>query len=371
MSQDAPGRSWASSIAPHWRTPMTVPVMMRNVVYALIPAIVAHAWFFGIGMVVNCLIAAATAVLTEAAALWLRGRPIKPFVLDFSAVVTGILIAMCLPPLTPWWVTVIATFFAIAIAKHAYGGLGFNVFNPAMAGLAVVLISFPEAMSFYTSPDIGDLDYPPPTALVTLHYTLTGTLPDAMQIDALSRATPLDLVKTDLGMMRTMNEIGTSPLFGDLGGRGWEWIANFIALGGFWLLFRNIIRWQAPVAMLGALAAMASLGYIVDAETNAGPAFHVFSGGAMLCAFFIATDPVSGTTTNSGRLIFGAGIGILTYLIRTWGSYPDGIAFAVLLMNMAAPLIDRLTRPRIYGRGAPRRGDDGHDDGHDDGEGPP
>ncbi len=343
--------SFASSIAPHWRAPMTVPIMMRNVIFALTPAMFAHAWFFGIGILINFLIACVVAIATEAVALWLRDKPIKLYVSDYSAVVTAMLIAFCLPSLTPWWVTAIASCFAIGIVKHLYGGLGYNVFNPAMAGYAVVLISFPEAMSFWTSPDIGDLDYPPPSALLTLQYVLTGALPDSLTMDAISRATPLDLVKTELGMMRTMGEIKTSPLFGDLGGRGWEWIGNFIAIGGFWLLFRNIIRWQIPVAMLGALGIMATLGYIVDSATNAAPGFHLFSGGAMLCAFFIATDPVSGATTNAGRIVFGAGIGILVYAIRTWGSYSDGVAFAVLLMNMSAPLIDRLTRPRIYGRG--------------------
>ena len=345
--------SFASGIAPHWRTPMTVPVMMRNVTLSLTPALIAHAWYFGIGIIYNLSIGIAVALVTEAGALWLRGAPLRPFMRDYSAIVTALLIAFCLPPLTPWWVTAVACAFAIGIAKHAYGGLGYNVFNPAMAGLAVVLVSFPEAMSFYTSPDIGDLDYPPPDAWLTLQYTLTGRLPDGLTLDAISRATPLDLVQTELGMMRTLGEISVNPLFGDLGGRGWEWIANFIALGGFWLLFRNIIRWQAPIAMLGALAVCASLGYITDSATHAGPALHIFAGGTMLCAFFIVTDPVSGTTTNTGRLIFGAGVGILVYAIREWGSYTDGIAFAVLLMNAAAPLIDRLTQPRIYGR--PRR----------------
>lgn len=341
---------FASGIAPHWRVQMTVPVMMRNVIYALIPAVIAHTWFFGIGIVVNATIACVTALIVETIALRLRGSPVRPFVTDYSAIVTGLLIAFCLPPLTPWWVTVTASFFAIGVAKHLYGGLGYNVFNPAMAGFIVVLISFPEALSFRTSPDIGDIDYPMPSALTTLQYALTGALPEGLTVDAISRATPLDLVQTELGMRRTMSEIETSPLFGDVGGRGWEWIANFVALGGLWLLLRNIIRWHVPAAMLGALAIAATIGYIVDSETNAGPGFHLFSGGAMLGAFFIATDPVSGATTNAGRLIFGAGIGIMVYAIRTWGSYADGVAFSVLLMNMAVPLIDRLTRPRVYGR---------------------
>jgi len=182
-------------------------------------------------------------------------------------------------------------------------------------------------------------------------FALTGQLPDGLSFDAISRATPLDTAQTELGMMRTMEEISINPLFGDFGGRGWEWIANFVAIGGIWLLIRGIIRWQIPVAMLMTLAGLASIGYIVDSSRFPGPGFHLFGGGAMLCAFFIATDPVSGAATNTGRIIFGAGIGALTYVLRTWGSYPDGIAFAVLLMNMTAPLIDRFTRPRVYGRG--------------------
>jgi len=326
---------------------------MRQVVYALVPAIAAYTWFFGIGILVNCAIACAVAVLTEVVALILRRRPIEPFVNDFSAIVTGVLLAFCLPPLTPWWVTATGSFFAIALAKQLYGGLGFNVFNPAMAGYVALLVSFPEDMSYWTAPSIGNLDYEAPTALMTLQYALTGGLPDGVTLDAISRATPLDTVKTELGMMRTIGEIRTNPLFGDFGGRGWEWINNFIALGGFWLIFRGIIRWHIPVAMLGGLLAMASLFYILDSSIYAGPGFHLFSGGAMLCAFFIATDPVSGATTNLGKIIYGTGIGVLTYVIRTWGVYPDGIAFSILLMNMAAPLIDRYTRPRVYGRTPP------------------
>jgi electron transport complex protein RnfD len=336
--------------APHLRTRSTVATMMRQVIYALIPAIVVYAWFFGIGIVINCLIACVIAVLTEIVALTLRRRPVETFITDYSAIVTAILLAFCLPPLTPWWVTATGCFFAIAIAKHLYGGLGFNVFNPAMAGYVALLVSFPEEINRWTAPNIGILDYQTPTALMTVQYALMGSLPDGITIDAITRATPLDMVKTEIGMMHTIDEIRANPLFGDFGGRGWEWINNAIALGGFWLLYKGVIRWHVPVSMLGALVAMAGLAYILDPSIHAGPGFHLFSGGAILCAFFIATDPVSGATTNTGRIIFGAGVGILTYIIRTWGIYPDGIAFAVLMMNMAAPLIDRYTRPRVYGR---------------------
>lgn len=346
---------FASGIAPHWRTQHTVPVMMRQVIYSLLPGIFVYMWFFGIGVAINCLIAIIVAVVTEATALLIRGRPVKLFLSDYSAVVTGILLALCLPVVTPWWVTASGSFFAIAIAKHLYGGLGFNVFNPAMAGYVAIMVSFPEHMTHWTSPNIGDIDYEPLSALATLQYIFSGFLPRDLAIDAISRATPLDTVKTELGMMLTMGEIRANPLFGDLGGRGWEWINSAYALGGFWLFFRGIIRWHVPVSVIASLALIAGAGYIIDPATHPGAGFHVFSGGVLLCAFFIATDPVTCTTTNVGRLIYGAGIGMLIFAIRNWGSYADGVAFSVLLMNMAVPLIDRYTRPKIYGRPPTRK----------------
>ncbi len=341
---------FASGTAPHWRTQNTVPVIMRQVIYSLLPGIAVYMWFFGIGVVVNCLIACLVAVLTEAAALWVRRRPVKLFLSDYSAIVTAILLALCLPVVTPWWVTASGCFFAIAIAKHLYGGLGFNIFNPAMAGYVAILVSFPEHMTQWTAPNIGDIDYQPLSALATLQYIFMGVLPDGLTMDAISRATPLDTVKTELGMMLTMGEIRANPLFGDFAGRGWEWINGAYALGGAWLVFQGIIRWHVPAAVIGSLLVMAGAGYIVDSATHPGAGFHIFSGGVLLGAFFIATDPVTCTTTNIGRLIYGAGIGILIYVIRNWGSYADGVAFAVLLMNMAVPLIDRYTRPKVYGR---------------------
>jgi electron transport complex protein RnfD len=343
----------ASGSAPHWRTRDTVASMMRQVIYALLPAIVLYSIFFGIGIIVNCLIASAVAVGTEILALLLRGRPVELFIKDNSAIVTAILLAFCLPSLTPWWVTATGSFFAIAVAKHLYGGLGYNVFNPAMVGYVVLIISFPEDMSHWTAPNIGDIDYQPPTALMTLSYVLTGALPDGMTIDAITRATPLNSIKMELGMMRTIDEIRADPMFGEFGGRGWEMINAVVALGGFWLLYKGIIRWHTPVAMIGTLLAMATVASLLDSSIHSGPFFHLFSGGTLLCAFFIATDPVSGATTNSGKLIFGAGIGALTFIFRTWGIYPDGVSFSVLLMNMAAPLIDRYTRPKVYGRNPP------------------
>ncbi len=344
--------------APHVRTRQSVPAMMRQVIYALAPAAAAYTWFFGAGLIFNILIASAAAILTEALCLRLRGRALQPFIADYSSIVTAILLAFALPPLTPWWITALGVFFAIGIAKHLFGGLGNNVFNPAMAGYVALLISFPEALTNWLPPNIGDLDYTGPGFFASLRYALLGSLPDALMIDALTRATPLDMVQTELGQMQTIEEIRANALFGDFGGRGWEWINNFVALGGFWLLYRGIIRWHIPVAMLGGLLVPASVFYLLDPATFASPGFHLFSGGAMLCAFFIATDPVSAAASERGRLIYGAGIGLLTFVVRQWGSYPDGVAFAVLLMNCAVPLIDRYTTPIVYGYAETGKADD-------------
>jgi electron transport complex protein RnfD len=338
---------------PHWRPVIDVPAMMRQVVYALTPAAVAYTWFFGPGLLINCVVASIVALASETIALRLRGRPLRLFATDGSAVVTAVLLAFAVPPLTPWWVTSIGTVFAIVIAKHLYGGLGYNVFNPAMAGYVAMLVSFPDRMTKWLPPHIGDLDYRELTVSETLHYTLTGSLPHALSLDAVTRATPLDIVKTQLGLMKTMTEILVNPAFGDFGGRGWEWVGNFLTLGGLWLLYKGIIRWHTPAAMIVTLLTAATLAYLADSETHASPLFHLYSGATLLGAFFIATDPVSSPATSRGRLIYGAGCGLLTFLIRTLASYPDGVAFAVLLMNSAVPLIDRHTRPRIYGHEAP------------------
>lgn len=335
--------------APHWRPAADVAAMMRQVLYALAPAAAAYTFFFGPGLIINTLVAALAALATEAAALRLRAQPMRMFLGDGSALVSAALLAFCLPPLTPWWVTVTGTVFAVGVAKHLYGGLGFNLFNPAMAGYVVVLAAFPAEMTVWLPPRIGDLDYQALTLMQTLHYTVTGSLPGGIALDAVTHATPLTVVRSELGLMRTMSEITTNPIFGDFGGHGWEWIGNFLTLGGLWLLYRGIIRWQIPVALLVGLLVPALLFYLGDAETHPSPLLHLYSGGTLLGAFFIATDPVSSAITDRGRLVYGAGIGLMTWAMRTFGSLPDGLAFAVLLMNLAVPIIDRYTRPRIYG----------------------
>ncbi len=333
--------------SPHTTGAVTVAVVMRRVLYALVPGTLAYTWYFGTGVLLNIAIACVVALAAEAAVLMARGRAPAPYLSDGSALVTAVLLALALPPLLPWWVTTIGTAFAIVVGKQLYGGLGYNPFNPAMAGYVMLLISFPREMTQWLAPhmlaghSLGALD--------TVRATFTGTLPPGLDIDSLTMATPLDTVKTQLGLNRTITEIRSSPLFGDFGGRGWEWIANWYLLGGLWMIYKRVISWHIPVAMLGTLLAMATLFFLIDPDAHASPPFHLFSGAAMLGAFFIATDPVSASTTPRGRLVYGAGIGLITYVIRTWGGYPDGVAFAVLLMNMAAPTIDYYTQPRVFG----------------------
>jgi len=235
------------------------------------------------------------------------------------------------------------------IGKHLYGGLGKNLFNPAMVGYVLILVSFPIEMTQWIPPRIGDLDYEHLGLLAHLEYAFAGILPADLTVDALTRATPLDVVKSGLRSMQTFDEARTGSLFGDFGGRGWEWVGNALAVGGLYLLYTGTIRWHIPFAVLAGLLLPAVVFYALDPSRYASPGFHLFSGATLLGAFFIATDPVTAAASERGRLVFGAGIGALTYAIRVWGGYPDGLAFAVLLMNASVPLIDRFTRPRIYG----------------------
>lgn len=329
-------------------TSTDVGAVMRQVLYALIPGVLAYVWYFGPGVLINIALACAVALASEAAMLRLRDRPLRPYLSDYSAVVTAVLLALALPPLAPWWMTTVGVCFAIVVAKHLYGGLGFNPFNPAMVGYVVLLVSLPREMTQWLPPHI--LSTHPLGFMETLSVIFTGHAPDGVTLDALTSATPLDHVKTQLGLNKSLSEILTAPLFGDFGGRGWEWIDNGYALGGLWLLYRRVIDWRIPTGMLGALLGIALLFYLVDPDTHASPLFHLFSGAAMLGAFFIATDPVTAASTPRGRLLYGAGIGLITYLIRSFGGYPDGVAFAVLLMNMVAPMIDYATRPRVLGQ---------------------
>jgi len=323
---------------------------MRRVLYALIPATIVYTAYFGWGLLINMVIAVAAALAAEALMLRARRRAIRPGIADASAVVTAVLLAFAIPPLAPWWLPALGAGLAVVLAKHLYGGLGSNLFNPAMVGYVILLISFPVEMTQWLPPVGADLSVQQLGFWANLNYSLTGHTPMGIGIDALTQATPLDQVKEGLGQMRTLDEIRLGPLFGFYGGRGWEWINGCFAMGGLYLLYRGVIRWHIPVALIAGLCGCAAALHIIDPSRYSSPGFHLFGGATLLGAFFIATDPVTAAATDRGRLIFGAAIGAITYAIRTWGGYPDGLAFAVLLMNATVPLLDRYTRPRIYGQ---------------------
>lgn len=336
-------------ISPHSERPNNVTYSMLWVIIALVPGILAMTWYFGWGTLINIAIATVTAIICEAAAIKLRGRSPIPALQDLSAVVTALLFAIAVPPLLPWWLTVIGVAFAILLVKQIYGGLGYNPFNPAMAAYVLLLVSYPVEMTTWLPPDVADLQTNPLGFSQTLVIIFAGQLPLGLSWDALTMATPLDTMRTQLDLNFRLSEIRQAGVWGDFGGKGWEWIGNWYLLGGIILLYKRIITWHIPVAMIGGLLVISMLFHILDQDAYPFALFHLFSGGAILGAFFIATDPVSACTTKKGQLIYGASIGVLIYIIRTWGGYPDAIAFAVLLLNMAAPTIDHYTQPRVFG----------------------
>ncbi len=339
------------SASPFMATPNSTNQMMRDVIYALIPGTAAYAWYFGIGVLINISLAIIFALSFEAFILYLRKRPIKPYLNDYSAVVTAWLFALCIPMHSPWWLIAIGIGFAMIAGKHLYGGLGFNPFNPAMIGYVVLLISFPKEMTVWFLP--SSVSGESLSFIDSLSISFLGA--DIHQWDALTSATPLDIYKTGIGLNQMTSEIQSSAIFGDFAGVGWEWIANWWFIGGIYLLYKGVIKWHIPVAVLTGIMLTALLFFIIDPDSNASPTFHLFGGGIMLAAFFIATDPVTASTTIKGRLIYGFFIGVLTYVIRTWGGFPDGVAFAVLLANIAVPIIDYYTQPRLFGVDPPDR----------------
>ena len=331
--------------SPHTYSSLDTQRVMQWVLLATVPGIVTMTVFFGWGTVVNIVFTCLCAWCFEALVLFFRRRPVWFYLRDCSALVTAVLLGIALPPLVPWWLIAIGAGFAIVIAKQLYGGLGYNPFNPAMVGYVVLLISFPPEMTTWLAP-LGSTEHVP-TLLEALRALWSGR--DA--VDAISMATPLDILKQNNALL--IDDLwAQNEQFGRWGGRGWEWVNIAFLAGGVLLLYKRIFTWHAPVCMLVTLTLLSAIFYDDGSSASHGsPLFHLLSGATMLGAFFIVTDPVSSAVSNPGRMIYGALVGALLYIMRVWSNYPDAIAFAVLLMNFAAPLLDHYTQPRVYGHG--------------------
>ncbi len=327
--------------SPHAHGPLTTRQVMLQVLLATAPGVLVLTSFFGFGTLVNIAFAALLAVAFEALALRLRRRPLGFYLGDCSALVTAVLLGIALPPYSPWWLIGVGIAAAILMAKHLYGGMGYNPFNPAMVGYVVLLISFPVQMTSWAPPHSAG-------AVPGLVDALRACF-DPSGYDGATMATPLDVMKQNHSLL-VEDLWAQNPQFGRWAGAGWEWANLAFLAGGLWLLYRRIFTWHAPVAMLAVLALMAAIFYDNGSSASGGsPLFHLLSGATMLGAFFIVTDPVTSAVSVRGRLVYGALIGLLVYLIRVFGNYPDAVAFAVLIMNFAAPFIDQYTQPRTYG----------------------
>lgn len=342
--------------APHATTSNSSGRIMRTVMLALLPSTLYGFWLYGWPAIYLWLFTVSAAIFGEIFFLRLMDRPVATAIDDGSAVLTGWLLAVSLPPWAPWWVGVFGGLFATTLGKQAFGGLGQNLFNPAMVARVALLISFPVQMTAWVgSAPLFSAAAPGP--LEGLKICLHGITP---AFDAITSATSLGFAKTEMSrgidLLQSAAHAPALSWVGERAGSLGETSAWLIALGGIAMIFMRIISWHIPVAMLLGLAVPALLLHALDPARYLDAATHVFSGGAILGAFFIATDYVTSPNSPRGKLVFGVGCGALTYVIRTWAGYPEGVAFAVLLMNSLTPIIDTYFRPRIYGRdkkGAP------------------
>jgi electron transport complex protein RnfD len=324
---------------------------MVLVMLALLPATLFGVYLYGWPALNLLLITVASALLAEAACLKLARRPLAPYLKDGSAVLTGWLLAMTLPPWAPWWIAVVGSLIAIVVGKQVFGGIGQNLFNPAMVARVALLVAFPLEMTSFVAPrPLFSSDAP------GFLQGLMITFGSGVEVDAVSTASPLGHVKTELSRGVSLDGAlapvfdAMSGLVGYLPGSLGETSALLILLGGLYLLFKRIISWHIPVSLIGSLMLLATLFHWIDPNQYAGPVVHLLSGATLLGAFFIATDLVTSPVTPKGQLLFGAGCGALVFVIRTWAGYPEGMAFAVMLMNSLTPLIDHYLRPRVYGR---------------------
>ena len=331
--------------SPHAHAPASIQKVMVTVMLALTPATLYGFWVFGWPAVNLWAVSIIAALLGEAFVIRIQQRAVRPVLLDGSGILTAWLLSLSLPPYAPWWIAVVGSLFAVVVGKQVFGGLGQNVFNPAMAARVMLLISFPLEMTTWVAPALH------PGFLDGLRITFLS-----QPVDGMASASLLGHVKTEftrgIGLEQALTGYYAplDALWGNRVGSLGETAALLLLLGGVVLIARRIITWHAPLAMLLGVAAPAMLFNAIDANHYAGPMVHLLSGGVILGAFFIITDPVTSPNTALGQFVFGLACGVLTWVIRTWGGYPEGVAFAVMLMNAATPIIDQFIKPRIYGR---------------------
>ena len=321
---------YVASTSPHAHEGSSVPTIMRDVIVAMIPALAWAVYRFqwdAVRLTGACVF---TCLLSEWVARKIMRR--DPDLTDLSAFVTGVLLAFNLPPALPTWMAVVGSVFAVVVAKQLFGGIGYNPFNPALVGRVFLLVSFPVQMTTWSAWQI-----PSPAA----------------GVEAVTTATPLGLLKTSLtqGVIPYQFDSTTAWQFflGVKNGSIGEVSGLALLIGAAYLLYRRCSYWHVPVFFVGAVALIAQILWKTDPAHNLPALFHLLSGGVILGAFFMATDMVTSPVTRTGMAIFGAGCGVLTMIIRKWGGYPEGVSFAILIMNSIVPLINRATRPRVFG----------------------
>ncbi|MDC0612325.1 electron transport complex subunit RsxD [Vibrio sp.] len=340
--------------SPHTHTKRKTSDVMKWVAIAALPGLLAQCYFFGWGTLIQLIFAIVFSLFLELTIALLRKRKTTAYIRDYSGIVTAWLLAVSIPPLAPWWVITIGLLFAIVVAKQLYGGLGQNPFNPAMIGYVVLLVAFPLQMTSWLPP--ADLLGNPTSLSDCLKVIFTGYSGSGLSlqqlrlsVDGITMATPLDTIRTSLHAGHSMQDALSTPQFNSLAGIGWQWVNIAYLIGGLLLLKLRVIQWQIPTMVLAGIALSSAIGWLIAPETISSPLIHLLSGATMLGAFFIATDPVTASTTAKGRIIFGCFVGVMIFVIRAWGGFPDGVAFSVLLGNMCVPLIDYYTKPRTYG----------------------
>lgn len=324
------------SASPHIRDAESIPRIMWAVIFSLIPAGIAGIFAFGYYSLYVVFLSCTAAVITEIFILLLRKQPVVNTVKDGSAVVTGILLAYTLPPSVPWYVPVVGSFFAIAIAKHAFGGLGNNIWNPALAARAFLQVAYPAVINS----DWRVLQH----GIGNIVHSIAKIDSEGKMVDAITRATPLAKEAGVETYRLTQLFLGNVP--GCIG----ETSVIALLLGGAYLIYKNYVKWYVPVCYIATVFVMVLIlpSRIVTPWAN-NPFYHIFAGGLFLGAFFMATDMVTSPLTKRGLIIFAVGTGVLTALIRFYSGYPEGVCYSILLMNTATPLIDRFTKPRLYG----------------------